>query len=88
MNTKQKNLDLNDVLSFVRKANRLEKRAIDLALEKNTEFAVEISYKRGKIIPENVLAEEEFFLELHAEYMETGKLPGNMKIERRICYGS
>jgi hypothetical protein len=91
MNSKKsesKSLDLNDVLSYVRKASRREKRAIDLALRKNKEFAVEITYKSGERFPTDLVAEEDFFLELHAEYLKTGKVPGNIKIERSVSYAN
>ena len=81
-------LDLNDVLSYVRTASRREKRAIDLALSKNTEFAVEVSYKKGEKIMKDAKADELFFMELHAEYINTGKVPGNVKVERRISYAN
>ena len=79
--------DLNDVLNFIRKANRLEKRAIDLALEQKNEYKFEVNFKHGKNI-----RSEFWYVDTPEDFVDilikSRKMPVSVVMERRINYAN
>lgn len=78
-------IDLNDVLNFIRKANRLEKRAIDLALEQKNDYKFEVNFKHGK----NTRSEY-WYVDTPEDFVDilikSRKMPLSVVMERRIRY--
>lgn len=81
----QQHTDLNDVLNFIKKANRLEKRAIDLALEQKNDYKFEVNFKHGK----NTRSEF-WYVDTPEDFVDVliknRKMPLSVVMERRIRY--
>lgn len=77
--------NLNDVLNFIRKANRLEKRAIDLALQQKNNYKFEVNFKHGK----NTRSEF-WYVDTPEDFVDilikSRKMPLSVVMERRIRY--
>lgn len=82
-----KNTDLNDVLNFIRKANRQQKRAIDLALQQKNNYHFEASFKHGKTSRSELFCVDapEDFIDI---LIKNRKMPISVVMERRIRYAS
>ncbi len=86
-NKDEKKVDLNDVLNFIKKANRQQKRAIDLALAQKNEYNFEVTFKRGKRTIEEIWSVDSpvQFIDV---LISNGKMPISYTMERRMRYAS
>jgi len=80
-----KSIDLNDVLTFIGKANRRQKRAIELALHQKTVYNYDVTFKHGKSTREErwTVDSPEHFVGI---VISQRRMP--LSIERRLCYAS